>query len=50
MNWSARSISAQSEIWLTVGGKSHHLARIFTCFPSGNQHFSLNFAVSTDMA
>jgi hypothetical protein len=38
------------EIWPTVGGKSHHLARIFGSFSGGNHHFHRILALSRNMA
>jgi hypothetical protein len=38
------------KIWPTVGGKSHHLARIFTPIAPSELHFSLFFALCANMA
>ena len=39
-----------AEIWLSVGGKSHHLARIFALLSTGNECFSSKSAVFQNMA
>jgi hypothetical protein len=39
-----------AEIWPTVGGKSHHLARIFGLLTARKIVNSLNFAVSGNVA